>query len=303
MKIIKSERVTWVDILSPTEKDVKYIKERFFFHPFILKSIVPPFRHPRFENYGNYLFLVLHFPFFDKKTQETKPRELDILITKDTIITIHYNTILPLRELFTRLSLYENERKEFTDQGVGEVLYRLLNKFLKSFFPKLDHIDEKIDEIEEQIFQGKEKEVIKQISTLKHDLINFQRITQPQIVVFEALKETSKEFFGKEFYPYFSELFNCFLNIREVLQNHHQTLIELEQTNSNLLSTKTNEIIKILTIFTVILTPMTLIANIYGMNVSHLPFIGRDNDFWIITGLMITSLLLTFAYIKIKKWL
>lgn len=303
MKIIKSEKVTWIDILSPTEKDVRYLRENFPFHPFILKSIIPPFRHSRFENYGDYLFLVLHYPFFKKDIRETTPRELDVLITKNTIITIHYHTILPVRAFFTRLSLYEKEKKEFTDEGVGEVFYRILNEFLRASLPKLDRIDEKIDSIEKEIFQGKQKEVIEEISAIKHDLIDFQRIVQPQITIFEALKNGAVTFFGKRFYPYFSELSNCFLNTREILHTHHRTLHELEETNSNLLSTKTNEIIKILTIFTVILTPMALIANIYGMNTVYLPFTGASMDFWIIIAIMIFSLLVTIGYIKRKKWI
>ena len=303
MKIIKSEKVNWIDITPPTEKDVEYLKKNFSFHPFIAKSVIPPFRHPRFENYGDYLFLVLHYPFFEQETRETKPRELDILVTKDTIITIHYHTIAPLEEFFELLSTNEKEKKEFTDEGVGEVLYRLLNRFLKSSFPNLDHIDEKIDDIEKEIFNGKQKEVIEEISTLKYDLIDFQRIIQPQVTIFDSLKQTSTKFFGEQFYPYFSELFNCFLNIREILQTHHQTLNELEGTNSNLLSTRTNEIIKTLTIFTVVLTPMALIANFYGMNITDLPFVGENGDYWMVGAVMIISLLLTLAYVKGKKWL
>ncbi len=303
LKVVQSEKVIWIDIMKPTEEDVKYLEDNFFFHPFILKSIIPPIRHPRFENYGDYLFLVLHYPFFEKRCRETKPRELDILVTKNTLITIHYHTILPLRAFFTRLSLYDNEKEEFTDEGVGEVLYRFLNEILKASFPKLDRIDEKIDNIEKEVFQSKQKEVIKEISILKHDLIDFQRIIQPQSAVFEGLKQTSGKFFGEHFYPYFNELFNCFLTIKEVLQTHHQTLNELEETNSNFLSTRTNEIIKILTIFTVVLTPLALIANVFGMNTTYLPFTENISGFWIVIGLMLFSAILMIAYIKKKKWI
>jgi magnesium transporter len=303
MRIIESETVSWIDIIFPGEEDVNYLQKNFFFHPFILKSVIPPIRHPRFENYGDYLFLVLHYPFFSRETKETKSRELDILVTRSAIITIHYHNIIPLRAFFTRLSLYEKEKKEFTDEGVGELLYRLLNQILRDSFPKLDRIDEKIDNIEKKIFKGKQREAIEEISILKHDLIDFQRVIQPQVTVFGNLKKASTNFFGEHFYPYFNELFNSFSTIKEVLQTHHRTLNELEETNSNLLSTKTNEIIKILTIFTVVLTPLALIANVYGMNTVYLPFVGREIDFWIVMVIMGALLLGMVAYIKKKKWL
>lgn len=303
-KKITSGKVTWIDIMTPTENDLLYLKENFKFHPFILKSVLPPIHHPRFENYNDYLFLVMHYPFFDEVAKETKGRELDIIVTKNTLITIRYNNIPPLQSFFTKLTLYEKERKEFTDEGIGEVLYRLLNELLRNSFPKLDHISERIDMIEKEIFKAqRQKEVIEEISSLKYDLINFKRIIQPQLPVFEKLKNDSKKFFGEHFEPYFNELVNCFLTIKEVLETHHRTLNELEETNANLLSIKTNEIIKLLTIFWVVLSPLTLLATIYGMNTSYLPFVNKHYDFWIIMGTMAVLSAIILSFLKKKKWL
>ncbi len=303
-KKITSGKVTWIDIMTPTENDLLYLKENFKFHPFILKSVLPPIHHPRFENYNDYLFLVMHYPFFDEVAKETKGRELDIIVTKNTLITIRYNNIPPLQSFFTKLTLYEKERKEFTDEGIGEVLYRLLNELLRNSFPKLDHISERIDMIEKEIFKAqRQKEVIEEISSLKYDLINFKRIIQPQLPVFEKLKNDSKKFFGEHFEPYFNELVNCFLTIKEVLETHHRTLNELEETNANLLSIKTNEIIKLLTIFWVVLSPLTLLATIYGMNTSYLPFVNKHYDFWIIMGTTAVLSAIILSFLKKKKWL
>jgi magnesium transporter len=298
-KKITSEKVTWIDIMTPTEDDLAYLRKEFDFHPFILKSILPPIHHPRFENYDEYLFLVMHYPFFVVETKETKAREIDIIVTKNTLITIRYHNIAPLQALFTKLDLYGKEQKEFTDEGVGEVLYRLLNDLLRNSFPKLDHISEKIDSIEKEIFKEQHrKEVIEQISDLKYDLINFKRIIQPQVTVFQSLKEQAGKFFGEHFEPYFNELVNCFSTIREVLETHHRTLNELEETNANLLSTRTNEIIKVLTIFTVIIAPLTLIASIYGMNLDYAPF----RSFWPIMAIMVISLIIMIVFLRKKKW-
>ncbi len=301
---IVSEKVTWIDIMTPTEEDLAFLKKEFNFHPFILKSVLPPIRHPRFESYDEYLFLVMHYPFFVAKTKETKAREIDIIVTKNTLITIHYQNIAPLQAFFTKLTLYEKERKEFTDEGIGEILYRILNDLLRNAFPKLDHISEKIDEIEKEVFKEQhQKEVIEEISELKYDLINFKRIIQPQVNVFQNLKDQTGRFFGKSFEPYFNEIVNCFFTIKEVLETHHRTLNELEETNANLLSIRTNEIMKVLTIFWVVISPLTLLAAIYGMNTSSTPLIGHKNDFWIVIGIMILLSTLIVSYLKKRKWL
>ena len=116
--------------------------------------------------------------------------------------------------------------------------------------------------------------------------------------MFQSLKEQTGKFFGEHFEPYFNELVNCFSTIREVLETHHRTLNELEETNANLLSTRTNEIIKVLTIFTVIIAPLTLIASIYGMNLDYAPF----RSFWPIMAIMVISLIIMIVFLRKKKW-
>ena len=300
--IVRGPKVTWVDIQDPTKEDIQYLKEKFNFHPLVLGELIPPGHRPKVEHHNNYLFMSLHYPVHNKEKKETRSREMDIIVTKNSVITSHYRSILPLKALFDSCNLYKESKKIYMSEGSGYLLYYILNSFWKSCLSKLEKIDKQIDEIEKEIFQGKEKETVPEISYVKTDIINFWRIIEPQGEILESLAIEGQTFFGKELSPYFSDILGTHGQAWNSLKTYKETILALEDTNQSLLSTKTNEIIRILTVFSVVMLPLTLLASIWGMNV-NLPFARSQFGFWIIVAIMIFLMGFMFFYFRKKKWL
>jgi len=297
IKKIESGEIVWIDILKPNEETLDFLKKIYYFHPFLLKNILPPLRHPRFENYGEYFFIVFHYPFFNQKSGTIEPREVDIIVGKEFLITLHYQNILPLRRLFIKSCLYPKEKEKWTKEGTGKILYLILTEMQKEILPRLDRIDKKIDQIEKIVFSGEHKKALEKIEKTKKNLIQLERIIHPQLPLFKSLKDESARFFGREFYPLFNEIFNLFLNVKEIIETHHQTLNELEETNSNLLNIRTNEIMKFLTIIATIGLPLSLIFSFFGMNFH---FEVSLKEVFFLSFLSIGTFLL---FLKIKKWI
>ncbi|MCD6270628.1 magnesium transporter CorA family protein [bacterium] len=302
MQVIEAKNLKWIDIKNPTEKDIKWLKDNFNLHPLVLKEILPPLDNPKLENFGEYIFIVLFYPFFSRPTFQTIPFELDIIVAKNYIITVHYKDIVPLKAIFDKFNLYEDIREKYSDQGTGEVLYRIIQELLSACFPKLGHIKENIDRIEKDIYSQKYKKSVYNISLIKRDIIGFQRVMEPQEIVLTSLSEVSEKFFGKDLVPYFHNLVGLYNQVEKILETRFKTLTALDSTNQSLLETKTNEIIKLLTIFSVIVFPLSLFAGIFGMNTKYLPFVGSPYDFWIISGIMTGAAILMLVFFKIKKW-
>jgi len=302
-KIIKGPKVTWVDIQDPTEKDIKYLKREFNLHPLVLGEIIPPGRRPKVESYKKYLFMILYYPVYSKEERETRPRELDIIVTKNVLITSHYKSIVPLRALFDKCNLYPEVKRKYLRWNAGYLLFLLLNGLWKNCLIKLDRVDARIDAIEKEIFQGKEKEMVREISVVKTDIINFWRIVEPQRETLESLSREGVAFFGERFSPYFSDIIGTYSQARDSLITYKETILALEDTNQSLLSTKTNEIIRILTVFSVVLLPLTLLASIWGMNIPNLPLAGSPSGFWVILVLMAGLMGFLIAYFRKKKWI
>lgn len=302
MNIIKWKKLTWVDIKNPAENDVIWLKKNFNLHPLIPKELLPPMDFPKIENFGDYLFIVVFYPFFDKETFQTIPFELDIIVSENYIITSHYKDIVPLKAIFDKCNLYEDFRKELFSEGTNTILYHILREILRAFFPKLTHIKDNIKEIEHAVYKEQNKETVNQISLIKRDIIGFQRILELQKPVFEGLIKENSSFFDKSIIPYFHNLINLHIQADNLLSVNIKTLSTLDSTNQSLLTTKTNDIIKMLTIFSVIVFPLTLIASLFGMNTKFLPFVGRNEDFWIILSIMMIGTIFMLIYFKIKKW-
>lgn len=302
-KVIKGKNITWVDIEDPSKNDISYLRKTFKIHPLVLDELSIPAWRPRADIYGGQMFLIMYYPMYSKERRETRPRELDIIITKDAVITVHYKSLVPLKSLFDKCNLYEDSRKTFM-QTPGYLLFYILSGMWKSGLLKLARINMKIDQIEEKIFKGEEKDMVTEISLTKADAINFWRIISPQEETLKSLLEPeSIKFLGKDLHPYFSDVMGDFSQTKHSLMTYRETIQSLEATNNSLLSNKMNEIIKLLTIFSVIVFPLTLLAGIFGMNTQFLPFVGGQNDFWIITGGMLLGVVLMIGLFKKAKWL
>ena len=301
--IIKGPKVTWIDIKDPKEDDIKFLKEKFNFHPLVLGELLPPSHRSKVERYPNYLYMIFYYPIYNKENRETRPREIDIIVTKNTIITSHYRSILPLKALFDRCNLYPKAKKRYMAQDSGYLLFYILSNIWKNCLTKLVQVDEKINEIEKGIFRGQEKEMVLEISLVKTDIINFWRIVDPQKETLESLAEEGPNFFGKELSHYFIDVLGTFGQTWNALKTYKETILALEDTNQSLLSSKINEIMKVLTVFSVIFLPLTLIASIWGMNINGMPLTRASLDFWIILIIMLALSALMLSFFRKKQWL
>ena len=302
--IIKHKNLTWIDIINPTEADIKYLRRKFKLHPLTIKRIIPSVYHPDLDFFKNYISIILHYFTSDKGSGEAKIHEFDIICGKNYLITNHYYEKSPLSLDFEECLKGETKkREEYMGKGISFFLFMVLNTFLRKKLKKADGIEDEIEEVEREIFLERERKVVKKILHLKRKIINLWRIVKPQRVIFDSLRIVGPKFFGETAKPYFSVLFRTHRRIENALITAKETIESLEETNHILVSLKMNEIIKILTIFSVILLPLTLLASIWGMNTNFLPFEKSMFDFWLIMGLMAIVLAGMIFYFKLRKWL
>jgi magnesium transporter len=303
MQIIKHNNLIWVDINNPDKKDIDYLKENFLFNSFTLNELQMPTVRPKVEEYDKYLFMVLHFPIFIKRQKRTFSREIDILITDNAVVTIHYEGVEPLQMLIDKCSLKGVEKEKIMGRTAGYLMYQIIEELFDFSFREIDHIQKKIDEIEGKMFRNAEQKIIEDISIVRRDIANFIRTVKPQDTILKSLAARGPVFFGDQMKPYFTDMIGDYTRVINALENHKEIIEALQDTNESLLTTRTNEIMKVLTLFAVIVFPLTLVAAIFGMNTETLPIVGLKNDFWFVMGIMVIATLIMFGYFKIKKWL
>jgi magnesium transporter len=302
MQKIESSKFAWIDFYKPGQKDIEYLKKNFGLHPLVVEELFTPTLRPKAAEYETCLYLAVHVPLFDEKTRTTYPGEIDIVLTENTLITSHNTNILEFKNFFNKLKNDERERELHMNDSPGALLRYFIEVLLESCFPKLDHISEKLSYIEREIFAGHEKEMVFELSMAKRDILNFRRTMKPQRSVIESLAQKEFRLINPSLKAYFQDLIGTNIRIWNSLESAKETIESLEATNNSLLSNKLDMTMKILTIFSAIMLPMTVYSNILAMS-ADIPFGKNPNAFWIHLAIMLGISLTTMIVFRTKKWL
>lgn len=301
MQTIKHKKITWIDFENPQADDIIYLQENFNIHPLAIEELITPTYQPKVVQYENCLFFSVHIPLFDVKHRTTYPGELDIILTENHIITSHKQNIYQLSCFFNELETAEGKRRLYMESSTSFLLHRLLEILLNSCFPKLNHISEKLDFIESEVFAGKEKEMVFEISVLKRDILNFRRTLKPQRSIIESLTQKNHPFIPDQMKIYFLDLIGTNIRLWNVLESQKETIEAMEATNNSLLSNKLDLTMKVLTIFSAIMLPMTAYSNMLAMS-AQIPFGHSPYAFWIHVAIMAFLSVFTITIFKYKKW-
>lgn len=304
MKKIKHNEIIWINIENPNEGSVDFLKKNFQLCPSIIKEFLPPVKRSKVEQYKDYFFIVVHFPVFHKKEQKTRSTELDIILFKDTVITSNDGSLPELKKMFKKCVSSELTRNYYFKNNAVYLTFQILDKLIDTRIPMLDKIDDSISEIEESLFKGNEKEMVRKIAIIKHHVISFRRIMKPQRMVLESLAKMAPRVAKENFIKLSSEVIGSNIKVWNTLENNKEMIEALEHTNESLFSYKLNTTMKILTAFSVIVLPVSLIANTFGMNVTNgMPFVDSPFGFYIVGGAMIIMTFISFLFFKLNKWI
>ncbi len=300
---LKTKHFTWLNISNATNQDITYLEENYSFHQLDLEDCLTENQRSKIDEYKDYLFIILHLPVLNKRSKRIKAIEVDIFVTENLLITIHDNHPV-INRIFENCQKKENYDKDFLANGSGYLLYKVCNELFEAVFPIADDLNKALNIMENDVFDidfGRDR--LKEILAMKKDLINFRRIIMPQRSVVAQLEHLNTRFSKQELDIYFDNVVDKIEKIYAVLENMRELVDSLHQTNESIISHNTNNIIRVLTVFSVIMLPLTVITGFYGMNLEGLPFNNHVFSVWIVAGIMITVLVSMLMYFRYKKWI
>lgn len=296
------KQLVWVDLKSPTPEEARQVADEFGLDGRVADQLLMPTLKPHTDNHGSHLYLVLHFPtlFHPGAFPE---REVDFIIGKNFLITTRYESI----DEFTQFKSVFEPNSQLEEDIVGDQalsLFIMLTKRLyKSVEAEIDEVRNTLEDIERDIFEGKEREMVVALSKVGRDILNLKQSLDPHEDVLRSLAGLTEDFAGRGYVARIRNLEDIYYRARKHITRTWQSLSELRETNNSLLSTKQNEVMKILTIMAFVTFPLSLVASIFGMNTVATPILGVPGDFWIVIGMMGFATVLMFAYFKHKHWL
>jgi magnesium transporter len=306
VETITAEGLRWVNIESPSPLECAWLEEQFGFHALDLEDVLSRNQRPKIDEYPDYLFIVLHFPVFDRAVGRLNAGELDMFVGPDYLVTIPNQPLQPVQYLFERCRQKEELREQHFSKGSGFLLYRIVDDSFDYCFPMLRKIGNKLDAVEDEIFSGRSEEVVRGISNVKQEIINFRKVVRPQRPVLRDLESMKHRFLaareGDDLEIYFDDIVDAHERIWDMLENYKEVVEALEDTNESVISHRVNDILRILTVISITLLPLTLLASIFGMNV-RVPGQGSITAFWIVVVAMIVMLGGLLALFRRRGWL
>jgi len=300
LKLKKYNNITWVNIVEPDEADLKYMTDNFKFHQLDIKDIRGEAQRSKIDIYPFYAFIVLRFPVTYNDSTLIGSHELDVFLGENYVITIQKKKLKSLNQYFYKVANNKKLQNEVFNGKSALLLYHILEELYRSSFSIIDWLALELNRVEQKVFNEETKQAVKDLAQTRRNILTFRSIIDPQRFVFKTLVNLQRDYLSKDLAIYFDDIADSIDKIYNILFNYKELIDGLHETNESLISHSLNRVIKILTIFSVSMLPLTLLTGFYGMNLESLPLIHNESLVWCIFGGLAVIIIGLFMYLKKK---
>ena len=303
MESLSHESLTWHNLVRPTQSQLSILQQQYGFHELDIEDCLSEHERPKIDEYDEYIFIVLHIPYFVPEKKRIFKEEVNIFVGSNYVITLHDGNLEVLNTLWKRLSEDPKMREECLGEGTGLFLYELTSRLFDSFFPLIDNINRELRMLEGILFEDEgEEKVLRVILELKRSIITMRRILLPQRTIVAGLEHKSKKFVPEELDVYFDDVQDAIERQWSMLETVKEVIEALQDSHEAWVRSRTNRTMQVLTVFSVTMLPLTVITGLFGMNVP-IPHGGDPSAFLGIALILLTFLVTTVVYSWWKRWL
>lgn len=296
-----SDSVSWINLNGLNHvSEIEKLGDHFNLHPLVLEDIVSISQRPKIDEYDDYLFIVLKMLYHD---------ENETLISEQVSFILGKNYVLTFQEAGG--DVFDSVR-EHIRQGKGKVrtmqadylLYILMDAIVDNYFSIIENLSDKIEDYENRIFSGQvDKTINKDIQDLKREVLKVRRAIYPLREVISRIEKHESTLILKKTKTYYRDIYDHLIQVSENIDIYREMIWSLMDMYITTINTRTNEVMKVLTIMASIFIPLTFIVGVYGMNFDYMPELHYKYSYVIIWVVMIVLVIGMLYYFKRKKWL
>jgi magnesium transporter len=297
----------WVDLENPTaEENKKVLEDVFHFHPLSIEDCVQVSPSPKVEEYtpkeGDrftpYLFMVIHAVDYSRKDGVFATSELNFFLGKNFLVTYHAAPLKSIQVIEERCL----KGTVHVARAPDRVAHTLLDAIVENYKPALEELSLEISELEDQVLEKPGSEVLTRIIQIKKEVLHLRQIIGPQREVLARFARGEFKLIRAHLVPYYRNVYDELFHIYELAQTYTDSLTGILQVYLNMSSNRTGEVIKLLTLFTILTTPAVLIGSWYGMNFEGMPELAMRHGYLLVTGVTVASTLALYWFLKRKGW-
>lgn len=290
----------WVDLNEPTPDETRILTDVFAFHDLAIEDALSEIHHPKVESYGTYLYLILHGIDFRESEHCFKTQDVDFFLGEQFLVTVHpgiSRTLTKMHEVCAR-----NERA--LGEGPAALLHRIIDAMVDHYRPEVDRLSDRLDALEEEIFDRPDARLAKQILNFKSDVSSLRRVVLPQRDAVARLARREFPFISESLAYRFRDVHDHLVRLVDEAMFFQDRVTSLLDAHLSQVSNQLNNVMKVLTIIATIFMPLTVLTGLWGMNVPlpQLPG-GEHAQFWWVWGLMVALGAGMLGYFRLKRWL
>jgi len=299
------ECVLWIDMIDPDDEESYILTHDFHFHPLAIEDVIEEedtiaeLARSKIDDYKNYIYAEFSIADYINPQEGIGLQEVHIFLTKNTVVTVRYENHRVFNYLYNRAA--RDER--LMSRGAEFLFHTLLDVMVDNYSSILEYFEREVDAIEEDVLEEPDQETVRKIFTLRRDIYDLKRTALPQKEMLGQITRGQFSQISDRAALYFRDIYDHLTRIIELSESHRDTLITALEVYFSNVSTKTNQIIKVLTIFTVILMPPTFLVGLWGMNFEHMPELGWDYGYALFWVLLVAITVTMIVIFKKKKWL
>jgi magnesium transporter len=289
--------LVWVDFDQPTDEEARLLQTLFRFHELAIEDCVQESLHPKVDSYGEYLYLVVHGVVGDSGAS-FRTQELDAFLGRNYLVTFHYENRRSIKAAQERVRLVA----EPMAHGPDGLLVAILEKLIDNYEPALEHLDRRIAAVEEKVFSQPDRDTLNEMFTLRKEVLHLRRIILPQRETIHRLARGEFPQIAPATAPFFRDLYDHLYRIGDLCEGYRDLLGGALEAYLSMVSSRLNEVMKVLTVISTIILPLTLVAGIYGMNFRHMPELEWRHGYLVALSLMAAIALGMIAFFRRRGW-
>jgi magnesium transporter len=298
----------WLDIVKPTDEEIALLDDIFGFHPLAIEDTINYAQRPKIESYNHvgdamtkgYFYMVFHGPDLETFRESLRTKELDLFVSDRYLVTIHEEQ---MRSIETVLARCTANPSGILSRGTDLLLHSILDYMVDTYEPILDYLEGALDELEERALSDPQPDVLGDIATKKKELLNLRRIVGPQREVIAQLTRGEVPFIRESTRIYLRDVQDHLIRVVEMIELYRDLVLGSRDIYLSSIGNNTNQIMKTLTIISVIGLPFTVVTGFFGMNFFDTEGLHRHGAFWGSVAVMLAAVAGLLTWFKMRKWI
>ena len=293
--------VIWIDMESPTAADEQILLDVFHFHPLTVEDCRENRHYPKIEEFEGYLYFIVHGVRADISPERFNTIELDGFLGPNYVITYHHDSFRSINNVKQLL----RTTPVACQRGATFLLHQILDQVVDYYSPVLDDFDDRIDRLEDDIFtlRRPNNEILSEIMDLKRSVLRLRRISGKQMDILHRMARGEFAMIPDDMRPFYRDIYDHLVRVVDLAESYRDLISGSLEAYLSVVSNRLNEIMKVLTIFSAIMLPLTFIAGVYGMNFDHMPELHSKYGYFAVIVLMVVIAVGMLLFFRRRGWI